>query len=62
MVMVGEYILELFLTLCNSREDDKGRKDKEENMRRRKNEKGIRGEQKMRRTGAEREKEKRGRG
>ena len=40
----------------------KGRKDKEENMRRRKNEKGIRGEQKMRRTGAEGEKENRGRG
>ena len=60
--MVGEYILELFLTLCNSRKDDKGRKDKEENMRRRKNEKGIRGEQKMRRTGAEGKKEMRGRG
>ena len=60
--MVWEYILELFLTLCYSREDEHGRKDKEENMRRRKNEKGIRGEQKMRRTGAEGEKENRGRG
>ena len=62
MVMVGEYILELFLTLSNSREDEKGKKDKEETMRRRKNEKGIRGEQKMRRTWAEGEKENRGRG
>ena len=26
MVMVGEYILELFLTLSNSREDEKGKK------------------------------------